>query len=277
MNKEQGQIQSGKLGARGYLGILIVFILGTGLAVFFGVPLLRQVMGVLFLTFIPGWLILALLKLNKLEATEKIVLTVGLSVAFLMFFGLVFNQICLLFGYMTPLSPTSLAISLSLVLVSLAFTAYLRNKEAFIFTPFALKLSVRDKLLLLIPSFFPLLSILGTRLMNISDNNLVLLVILLLIPSYIMLVSFLHHQVSPHTYPLLILMISTSLVLMWGLRSGHIMGWDAHREYYFFQLTSQSQHWQIFERGDNLSSCLSVTLLPAVYQSFLNVNPEYFF
>jgi uncharacterized membrane protein len=41
-------------------------------------------------------------------------------------------------------------------------------------------------------------------------------------------------------------------------------------------MISSNQYWQILDRTP-LDSCLSITLLPTIYQSFLNVYPEYLF
>jgi uncharacterized membrane protein len=51
---------------------------------------------------------------------------------------------------------------------------------------------------------------------------------------------------------------------------------DAHTEYYLFQTTLDNLHWGIFGHS-TLDACLSISLLPTIYQLFLNVNPEYFF
>lgn len=95
---------------------IVAIIAATNLAIFFDVPVLRQLLGIIFLTIIPGLLILFLLKLDKLALAEKIVLTVGISVAFLMIFGWSLNQASLAVGYMSPLSTGFLTISLSLAL-----------------------------------------------------------------------------------------------------------------------------------------------------------------
>ena len=51
------------------------------------IPILRQFIGFIYLTFIPGILILCVLKLHKLGNIETLLYTVGLSLASLMFTG----------------------------------------------------------------------------------------------------------------------------------------------------------------------------------------------
>ena len=234
---------------------------------------MRQLLGVIFLAFIPGLLILYILRLNKLELAEKIVLTVGISIAFLMLFGLLLNQISLWFGYTSPLSTNFLTIVLSLVLVTLLITAYSRNKKAFSTPLFRLELNTRGKLCLLLPVIFPLMSIAGTRFLNATNNNTILLAMLLLIPLSIIPIVWQRHQISRDTYPIAIVLITVSLLMYYWLSSEHILGHDVHYEYYFFQNTSLNSHWSIIERSV-LDSTLSISLLPAMFQSLLGVNAQ---
>ena len=85
------------------LGLVAAAIAVTDIAVLLDIPILRPASGIFFLTVLPGMFILFLFKLNKLEITERAVLTIGLSIAFLMFYGLLLNQAGLFFGHNFPL------------------------------------------------------------------------------------------------------------------------------------------------------------------------------
>ena len=261
------------LDTRVFLLLPALSLILTNLAVFLDIPILRQVLAFLFLTFVPGFLILSILKLNKLGLTEKIVLSVGLSVAFSMLFGLALNGSLLAIGYTQPLSTASLLISFSTATIIMAVIAYIRNKGITLSLS-NLKLTTKEKALLIVPALFPLLSIAGTHIMNLTDNNIILMVLLFLIPAYVIFISFSNRKVSEKVYPIAILLISISLLLMFPLRSNHIvMAESAGREFYYFLITLDNLHWRMFEPFI-LNSCLSVTLLPAIYQSFLEVNLE---
>ena len=65
--------------------------------------------------------------MDKLGFAEKFVLSVGLSVAFLMFVGLLINEVYYAVGYKTPLSTYSLMISFSLIMFGLLYLTYKRN------------------------------------------------------------------------------------------------------------------------------------------------------
>ena len=254
-------------------GLIAAAIAVTDIAVLFDIPILRQVSGIVFLTVLPGMLIIFLFKLNKLEITEKVVLTIGLSIAFLMFFGLLLNQAGLFFGYDSPLSAGNLLLWLNLALIALLIAAYLRNRDAFTSNPFGFELNTKGKLCLLLPATFPLLSILGMRLLNTSDNNIALLALLFLIPAAIIVITLLRSGVSEDTYPLAIFITAAAIALMFWLRSEHIWGADIHYEYYLSRISLLNQYWSIIDYGP-VDACLSVTLLPVIYQSLLQMQGE---
>ena len=258
-----------------WFGPVAAVVAVTNISVLLDIPVLRQVSGFVFLTFVPGFLLLSIHKLNRLGLTERLVLSVGLSVAFTMVFGWAFNGSSLAIGYTTPLSTTPLLISFSTAAIVMAAIAYVRNRGITFFN-FIPRLTEREKLFLIIPSVFPLLSIFGMRTMELTGNNLFLILLLFLIPAYIAFISFFHRQVSERVYPITILLISISLLLMFALRSSHILGSDSHDLYYLFQTALREGHWRIVGYG-TLDACLSASILPTIYQSFLNINPEYLF
>ena len=263
------------LGNKGFFLFILVFLVLTDLAVLLNIPILRPVLGFLFFTIIPGLLILHILKLDRLGLTERFVLSVGLSVSFLMFTGLLINSVYPLLGYTTPLSTSSVIISFSVIIIILAVIGYKRNKDSS-FNLSSFKLDTREKAFLLLPAFFPLMSIFGMHLMNTTSNNTILMAMLFLIPAYVILIAILHHRVPQRIYPVMLFFIGISVLLLVALRSSHIMGNDTHMEYYLFQLVANAQHWQILLRRA-LDSTLSISLLPAIYQSFMDINSEYLF
>jgi len=260
--------------ARPLLG-LIAFLFASNLAILLDVPVLRPLLGYFFLAIIPGLVILHLLKLNEIPLTEKFALSVALSTAFVLILGLIINIVYPLVGYETPLSTISVLVSFSVVLLILGVIGYFRNGAGSIVSWGELELSTHEKLYLLLPGFFPLLSILGMYFLNTENNNFVLIALLFIVIGYIIVISTLQSRVSSKIYPLLVYLIGISLILMLGLRSPHILGVDVNLEYYYFQLTTVAEKWQMV--GGSLDSCLSVTLLPAAYQALLNINPEYLY
>jgi len=250
-------------------------ILLTDIVILLNIPFLRQTVSFLFLTLLPGLLILQTLKLNKLDFTEKFVLSVGLSISFMMFFGLLINNLSLSLGYETPLSSVPLLISVNIAFVVLAIIGYKVNKDILFSFP-NLNLTTPEKAFLIVPILFPALSIFGMYVMNMSDNNIILMILLFFIPIYVVFVCLFNQKFSTRLYPIVIFLISISLLLLLSLRSNHIIGTDTHTEYYFFQTTLGNLHWGIFTHTA-FDACLAISLLPTIYISILNISPEFLF
>ena len=261
--------------AKKWFVFVISILLLSDLAILLNIPFLRQIFGFLFLTILPGLLILQILKLNKISSTEKFMLAVGLSVSFLMFFGLLLNNSSLGLGYETPLATIPLLISFNLAFILLAIIGYKINKEQKFSLP-NLNLTASEKAFLIVPSMFPALSIFGMHVMNTTDNNIILMFLLFLIPVYVIFVCFFNHKFPKRIYPVVIFLISISLLLLLSLRSSHILGVDTHIEYYLFHTTMDNLHWNVFV-FTAYGACLSISLLPTIYQSILNISPEFLF
>ena len=254
---------------------LLSFIFIINLAIFLDIPFLRQFLGFLFLTILPGLLILQIIRLNEIGSTEKFVLSVGLSISFLMFFGLLINNLSLSLGYETPLATIPLLISFNLAFIVLAIIGYKINKTSILSLP-DINLSTSEKAFLIVPILFPALSIFGMHLMNTTDNNIILMFLLFLIPIYVASVCFCNHKFPKRLYPVVIFLIGISLLLLMSLRSNHIIGVDIHQEYYFFRTTLNNLRWSAFGHS-TLDACLAISLLPTIYQTILNIAPESLF
>jgi len=256
--------------------ILMLFI--TDLVIILDLPLLRDIIPFLFFTIVPGFLIVSILKQNKIEFLIKILLSIGLSVSVLLSIGLLLNSLYPVL--LKPLSLTPLLVSLNLLVLILTIFAYQRNKNDFNSSLiFNYNFKLGDKLLspLIFTLLFPFMAILGTYLMNTTLNNIIILTMLFLIPVYIIIIAYLRDRVHPVTYPIALFMIGLGLILMHALTSAHIIGRDVHQEFYCFQLTLANFHWNIYDYYNPYNACLSITILPTVYQVLSNMNPEYVF
>jgi len=271
-------VEMKNLDGKQYFTCLMAIIALTDFVILLNVPFLRQALGFLCFTIIPGLLILHILKLNKIEFLKKFVLSIGLSVAFLMFAGLLVNSFYPLI--LKPLSLAPILISFNIILLFLAFIAYKRNKDDFNMKDvFNFKLDLKDKLTspLIFPVLFPFMAVLGTYLMNTQVNNIILLAMLFLIPAYVVAVVILRNRISDATYPVAVLMIGMSLLLMHGLTCNYITGSDIHVEYYTFQLASNNFHWDISRYSNAYNACLSITILPTIYELLTGIDGLYIY
>ena len=262
--------------AKEWFASIASMIILTNIAIVLNIPFLRQILGFLVITILPGLLMLQIIKLNRIGLIERFVLSVGLSISFLMFFGLGLNNSSLILGYETPLAITPLLIAFNLAFIVLIIIGYYMHKDS-LFTIPNLKLNASEKAFLIIPILFPALSVFGIHIMNTTDNNLFLMFLLLLISIYVVFVSISDQKFPKRIYPAVIFLISISLVLLLSLRSNHLIGIDTHTEYYLFQTTLDRLHWKAPTIGNALDACLAISLLPTIYQSILNISPEFLF
>jgi uncharacterized membrane protein len=278
ISKMLGEIKN--FGIKKWLLSLISLLLITDLLVILNVPYLREIM--VFVTFstIPGILILHLLRINNIEFIKKILLTVGLSISFIMFTALLLNSFYPLL--LKPISLVPVLVFFNAVLIILAVGAYMRNKDFILgdFLNFNINFNPKLKSMLLFPLIFPFLAIFGTYLMNNSQNNIILLAMLFLIPIYVVILVWFKDKISNFVYPLTLAMIGFAFLLMYGLTSSYVIGRDVQFEFHFFNLVLYNSHWSPI--GDipifnAYNACISVTLLPAILQVLSNLNPDYVF
>lgn len=263
-----------------WLIIALTTLLSVDCIMAFNVPIMRQIIGSAYLLFVPGYLIINILKLNSISSLKKIILSLGLSISLMTFVGLFINSFYPTIQY--PLSFTSLLVVLNvtlLVLIALAYKInieYIDSKNIFQITNFNIK--HKFTILSVFPMIFPLLAVLGTYIMNIWENNLILLFMLLLIPVYITLFNLIDNKkISNSDYIFSIWMISLCLLLMHGLTSFHIIGSDIHNEFYSFHITLTNLHWSVSQYYSSSNSVLSVTILPVILYQLTQINAEYIF
>lgn len=260
-----------------FLGILI-FWLTTNLLILLDVQYfyLRAIFSFIFLTTIPGLLIMLMLKIRNIGFWEYLVYTIGLSIAFLMFGGLLINWTLPLIGINQSLSRNPLLISFNLLLLIFFLITYIRNQDLYYEFKF-IKLSLFNWIFFLIPIIFPVLSILGAISLNNHGPNTLTMIMLGGIALYVSLIIIFRKRVNPNIYPLAIILISISLLLMTSLRGWYITGHDIKPEYHVFQLTKKNYYWSISHLHDPYNACLSITILPTIFSSFLQINDMYIY
>ena len=248
-------------------GIIVLDIIGLD------IPILRQLIGFIYLTFVPGIIILRILKLHKLGNTETLLYTVGLSIATVMLTGLFMNTVYPFFGISGPISITPLVITISVAVLILCIISYVRDK-GFLNPSFV---DVKDVLSppVLFLCLLPFLSIFGTHLVNFYHTNILLLLLILVITGIVLLVAF--DKIIPQKlYPFAIFVIAIALLWHKSLISMYLTGYDIYQEYYFYKLTEMNSYWN-FAIPNNNNAMLSATILPAIYAHLLNIDATWIF
>jgi uncharacterized membrane protein len=244
--------------------------------VFFDIPIARQVLGFFYFTFLPGFIILKLLKLNELDGVETVLFSVGLSVAFLMIAGLLINEFSFIFGVLQPLSLVPLMTVLNSLILMGGVLVYLksegmeiRNSEPVEKSPFVLLFLC-----------LPILSIIGTTWVKTYENNLILLFTIISIASLFSVGILSKKFLPPKFYPLAVFIIAISLLYHSSLICNHMIhfGSDVPGEVFAFKIVENNAHWSpVNPYPGDLSvgrtyGMLSVTILPSIYTKLLNLD-----
>ena len=211
------------------------------ITLFLNIPFARQVSVFLFLTFIPGMLLLKIIRLEKVNLIETILFSVGLSLSFLMLVGYLMNQLGSLAIISKPLSTEYLTIVINIVVATLCVVNYFRNRnDVFSFKTEALRTLSQSMFYLVLP----ILSVIGVFMVVSFSDNVFLMAVMILIAIVFVSVSF--SQKSSSHYPAIVFSIALALLLSITLATKYIYGSDIALEYNVFRQTQSlsSLDWQ---------------------------------
>ena len=230
------------------------------------IPLLRQLICFIYLTFVPGIIIIRILKLHDFGNIKSVLYSVGLSIATLMFLGLFINIFYPIFGILKPLSSIPLILTITLVILLLLLLSYLRDNE---YVESNIKQFDNNySIIPLILCLIPFLSIFGTYLMNLNGNNLIQMILLLIIGLMPLIIL---KWIPERFYSFGIFIISISLLLHTSLISSYIWGADINTEYTFSNLVLVNSIWNS-SIYNNVNAMLSIVFLAPIYSTFMNLN-----
>jgi uncharacterized membrane protein len=266
---------------RDFLMHIMLLQLMVYVTVFFDIPIARQVLGFFYFTFLPGFVILKLLKLDEFDWVETVLFSVGLSIAFLMIAGLVVNEFSLLFGVSQPLSLVPLMIILNSLILMGGVLVYFKSEDMKIWNSEPVEKSPFVLLFLCLP----ILSIVGAMYVNAYGNNLLLLFMIIAISLLFIVGVLSKKRLSSKLYPFAVLMIVIAILYHSSLISNYIVsfGSDVTFEYFLFKTTEGNAHWSSTLPSSwgigygRLNAMLSITILPTVYANILNINSTWVF
>jgi uncharacterized membrane protein len=230
-----------------------------------------------YLLFVPGIIILKILALKNFDIFDKIVFSVGLSIAFLMLLGLAINELGKIFSN-APLSLNMLIFSSSITL--LLFTLFsLKGNMPYNLDQRQEKTETTGYLLPILLSMCLLLSgVYGIFLVNSSGNNILIFMLILEISIVATLVLLKDKNFLPQWHPVLIWSIYVCTLLFLST-AGYVLVtryiiWlgDQWNEYYCFRLTGQLWDPTFFAPSITTTSTysmISATILPTI---FLNIT-----
>ncbi len=255
--------------------LLMLILLGLS-ALGFDIPIMTQIVGFIYLAFVPGIIIIRILKLHNLGSVKTVVYSVGLSLAFDMFLGFLINVFYPYIGISHPISTLPLVITWMVVLGILSLIAYMRDKD------YAESTSVDVRTLLSPPALLLFLllsiSILGDCLLNAHQTGAIPVQLLVLGLGAVVVALIVFSKFIPHElYPLVIFLLALALLLHYSLSSFDVPGRDARHEYYLYSLVASNGVWNSAAVTDPYNAMLSVTILPAIFSNILNLDGRWIF
>ncbi len=235
------------------------------------IPILRQLIGFIYLTFIPGIIILRILKIHNIDKTKIVLYSAGLSISFVMFAGALTNSLLLSLEFSQPISILPLTVTLSIFIALLCVIAYIRDRE---FQPSEIEYVNTNNLLS--PSYpflllLPFIAIFGTFFVNFYKNSTLLLLLFVIIAIIVVLIAF-DKSIPAKAYPVAIFMIALSLVFHTSLISSYPYAWNIDYEYYFSELVATSGYWDSTLTFRAINSLLSIVMLAPIYSKMLGIN-----
>jgi len=249
--------------------LVISFFANFGLFI----PIVQVPIAFIYLTFIPGILLLRILRVHNVGNVRTLLYSMGLSLSVLMTVGFVLNTIFPVIGVAHPISFINLAVALTLLVLALCIFSYLRDKE------FANPIYVKIGFDTLSPGILalcllPFLTIFATFLMNYYGSNwlqMVLLAIIMAIPFVVAL-----GWMPKENYAFSLFVTSFSLLFHTALISSSIWGTDVNVEYLLTRLTVQNGLWDS-TIPINTNGMLSIVMLAPIYSFFLNISLPWVF
>lgn len=247
------------------------------LAVSLDLPLVRQVTGFIYFNFLPGLIIVKLLKLNeRLETSELILFSLGISISLLMLLGLLTNGLAPSFGVDYPLSTLPLLIIFSSFIILGGIIASLRSDAP------KLKISFSPSVLPITGLLF--FSVAGAMTVNVYGSN-ILLLLMLVITALTFVIGLIGKNAPSNFYSTATFIIALSLLWHASLISNYIVGFnsDVARELYIFKNTLNKAYWDPVNpyfgnlQNGRIHAMLSVTILSTIYSTLLNLEATWIF
>jgi uncharacterized membrane protein len=237
----------------------------------------RQVLGFLFLTFIPGYLSLKVAKIKLPSLYTTLLFSAGTSIFFTMIVGLLLNSVLPILGIQKSLSPLNTMFAINFCVVAACIFLWTKCESPspqpqFFARP---KFSARQLPLAIVLVSVLIATLLGTEIACVANNSLVLM-LLVILTSVLVFCTLSKRLIPPSAYPLVILVIAFFLLFHISLTSGFLVGYDVHLEAYFAQKTLINSFW-VKSILNPYSGMLSITILPVIYAQFLNYDMMWVF
>ena len=225
-----------------------------------------------FFLFVPGYLLLSLLKHEIKSRWEIASFSLGLSLLLLMVGGLVLNSLHA-FGLAQPLETLNIFITLDAITLILLTCNGNRSVDLL---RLHLHISKQQIVFAMALTVLPMLAIGGAIRLNNGASDILTMILFAAIP--ILFILLIWRKNLKSIYPYAIFMIGLSVLLSTSLRSWSITGHDIQHEFQVFRIVSSNGFWNISNpKGDPYNACLSITILPTIIAKITTISAPYVF
>ncbi|MCK9297359.1 MAG: DUF2206 domain-containing protein [Methanoculleus sp.] len=249
-----------------FIGVVCLGLAG------YHIPIAREALAFLYLTFLPGVLVLKALRLHNLGTIETVLYSAGLSLAVLMLTGLAANIAYPLLGYTRPFSFAILFLTIIAVVQVLLYLALTRDPgHAGVNQKMEISLSPVAPFLIILP----FLAIIGTHIRD--EYHMVTLLFLLLVLIAVIGIAIGSDRLIPVScYPLAVYSIALALLYHTSLISEYVWGYDIHHELHLVNSVLIPGFWDM-TIPYNTNGMLSVVVLAPIYSLICDLDPVWVF
>lgn len=264
------------LSTRHLIAITAIASLIAFLATLSGNWVLGAAIGLPIYLLVPGYFaVIALCGRLEVRLTTFLY-AIGLGILSWIVGALAINQLLPHVGIMRPLQ---LRYLLSLYMVMTAglgaFVVHSRSRTTL---TVAAPLNWPSRLLISGALTLPILAALGATTLNNGGTGQLTMTMVALSAVYVLIVTIAFRRYHQSLYAVATYGVGLALLLMYALRSWHVLGWDIHQEMAVFMATLDASRWRMSSfPGLDYNACLSITILPTIIAKLTHVNPEYVF
>lgn len=252
---------------------LLFVLLAVGRWPAFTIPL--DVIGFLALMIVPGALIGVPFGWLKKPSLADACYMFGASLLTLISVPLIVNMVLPYTGIARPIERTPLLIQFTVAVCIAAAAAWIKRDQIALDFKRRLRFARRDYVVAGAGICIVFLSITGAISLNNGATASLTLTMLGLACGYILLLIRWNKRLQSISIPAAITLLSISLLFMTSLRGWYTTGHDIQLETRVFELVNQNGNWQLSRFRDPYNTCLSITLLPAVFAKLLKQTDPY--
>jgi uncharacterized membrane protein len=231
-------------------------------------PALRYFIGFIYLTFVPGVVILRVLRLHRLGNIRTLLYAIGLSLSTLMLIGLLLNTIGDALGVSQPITAVLIIVSTSVFVLGFSGIAYLRDGE--FAEPSRVELSSLFSPSALFLCLLPIVVVVGVYSWDYFQSDHLLMVTIALVAVAVVLIAW-GKLIPTRLYPFAVTVISMALLYHTWLVSPLIWGRDIHSEYYAANSVLLASRWDPGALGST-NAMLGIAMLAPEYSLVLGMD-----